>query len=180
MHQAPRFEHSNKSLVRKLNKAIYSLKQSPRARFQKLAHILSRLGFFASVCDLSLFIKVTPQSTTYVLVYVDDILVSGNSPTFINSLKHNLSRTFALNDLGLLHYFLGIEINYTAKGDIHLSQKKYVLNLLRKAHMENAKPLNTPMTDNLKLTKEGHDLMDNPTLYHSVVGAFQYVTITRP
>lgn len=152
---------SNKTtkMVCKLNKAIYGLKQAPRAWFQRLAAALCQFGFVSSKCDPSLFIRITPHSTTYVLVYVDDILITGNSSTNIHTLKHNLNKIFSLKDLGLLHYFLGIEVKYKDSGDIHLCQKKYIQDLLTRAHMDKAKPINTPMVTNLKLTKHGHDLM---------------------
>lgn len=133
-----------------------------------------------SVCDPSLFIKVTSHTTTYILVYVDDILITSKYPTFINSFKARSLQSFSLKGLGVLHYFLGIEVSYVENGDIHLCQKKYIQDLLARAHMDKAEPLNTSMTTNLMLTKQGHNLMSNSTLYKSIVGALQYVTIIKP
>lgn len=154
-----------------INKAIYGLKQAPRAWFDRLAKTLQSFGFIASKCDPSLFINITPHATTYVLVYVDDILITGSSLFFSNSLKHLLHKEFALKDLGLLKYFLGIEVSYNPDGSMHLSQRKYIQDLLVKANMHKAKPINTPMVSGLKLTKQGANLMSNPTLYRSIVGA---------
>lgn len=82
--------------------------------------------------------------------------------------------------MGLLKYFLGIDVTYTSDGSLHLSQHKYIQDLLVKANMHKAKPINTPIVSSLKLTKEGADLMSNPSLYRSILGALQYATITRP
>lgn len=87
MEQPPGFEHENMNLVCRLNKVIYGLKQAPRAWFQRLAIVLCNFGFVSSICDPSLFIQVTPHTTTYILVYVDDILITGSSPTYIQILK---------------------------------------------------------------------------------------------
>lgn len=78
MSQPPGFEIGDSSMVCKLEKAIYGLKQAPRAWFEKLASTLVRFGFTSSKCDLSLFIQITSSHITYVLVYVDDILVTGS------------------------------------------------------------------------------------------------------
>lgn len=81
------FDHANKTLVCKLNKAISGLKHAPRASLRRLATTLCNFGFVASVCDPSLFIRITSHTTTYILVYVDNILITGNSPAFFDSLK---------------------------------------------------------------------------------------------
>ena len=78
-----------------------------------------------------------------------------------------------------MHYFLGIEATTTPSGCIHLSQQKYIHDLLTKAGMASAKPMPTPMLSSLKLSAHGSAKFDDPSLYRSVVGALQYVTITR-
>lgn len=96
MQQPPRFEHSNPTLVCRLNKAIYGLKHDPRAWFEKLATVLQQFGFVASRVDPSLFIRHTNRSVTYVLIYVDDIMITGINVEYITSLKHNLNMKFFL------------------------------------------------------------------------------------
>lgn len=133
MEQPVGFEHRDKSLVCKLHKALYGLKQAPRIWFEKLASTLHKFGFESSKCDSSLFIRVTPQHSTYILIYVDDILITRSSMEIIASLVKNVNKAFALKDLGDLNYFLGIEVKKLEDGSLHLSQTKYIKDLLSKA-----------------------------------------------
>ena len=86
MTQPQGYEVGHGNLVCKLNKALYSLKQAPRAWYNKLTTALHSLGFHSTKSDTSLLIRVTPNSVTYILIYVDDIIVTGNSPTYITEL----------------------------------------------------------------------------------------------
>ncbi|OIW12049.1 hypothetical protein TanjilG_24473 [Lupinus angustifolius] len=180
MQQPLGFQHSNKSLVCRLHKAIYGLKQAPRQWFEKLKSTLVSFGFAVSRCDNSLFILNTNSYKIHVLVYVDDIVITGSSIEQIRKIITQLSTTFALKQLGTLDYFLGIEVKSLSDGRLFLSQSKYVRDLLEKANMSNAKPINSPMVHTVKLTKEGSNHLENPSLYRSIVGALQYATITRP
>ena len=110
MSQPPGFEDSNKQIVCKLHKAIYALKQAPRAWFDKLKVTL-RFQFRSHKCDSSIFVYTDSRNTViYMLEYVDDIIVTGNNPMFIKSLVTKLNTEFSLKDLGNLNYFLGIEV----------------------------------------------------------------------
>jgi histone deacetylase 1/2 len=180
MSQPPGFESCNKGLVCKLHKALYGLKQAPRAWFEKLSTMLKTLGFKSSRCDPSLFIFSTPAATVYILVYVDDIIITGSSPPLIDRLISKLNTAFSLKDLGQLDYFLGIEVKHLPNGCLFLSQSKYVRDLLSRVKMDDSKGISTPMVGGQQLTKEGTSAFDDPTLYRSVVGALQYATITRP
>ena len=91
--------------VCKLNKALYGLKQAVRAWFEKLHFTLVLLGFSPTKSNSSLFIQVTAQHTLSVLVYVDDVIIIGDSKVAITSIISNLNGTFSLKDLGPLHYF---------------------------------------------------------------------------
>ena len=85
-----------------------------------------------------------------------------------------------MKDLGKLHYFLGIEVAWLADGSLHLSQTKYIRDLLQRAVMLDANPQPTPMVSTSRLTIGGSVAVENPTLYRSIVGALQYITLTRP
>ncbi|KAF7841216.1 Retrovirus-related Pol polyprotein from transposon TNT 1-94 [Senna tora] len=102
--------------------------------------------------------------------------VTGSSATFISRLKSKLTAEFALKDLGYLHYFLGIEVQQLPDGSLHLSQGKYINDLLCKAKMESAKSLSTPMVSSVKLVKEGVNLMNDPHLYRSKEAGRQVLT----
>lgn len=168
MQQPPGFESSDKALVCKLHKAIYGLKQAPRAWFERLASTLVKLGFNTSKCDPSLFTLTSNGHCVIILVYVDDIIITEDNLDLIESLTSKLNDEFALKQLG------------NHDGSLLLSQSKYILDLLAKANMQDAKGINTPMISSLKLSKHGTDVLQDPTFYRSIVGALQYVTITRP
>jgi len=99
----PNFLHH----VCKLHKAIYSLKQAPRAWFSKLSNKLIQLGFIGSKADSSLFLYRTQSITIFMLIYVDDIIITASDPAAITNLLQLLNADFAVKDLGDLHYFLG-------------------------------------------------------------------------
>lgn len=115
------------------------------------------------------------------LVYVDDIVIVGSSQRAVAQLIHQLTSSFPIKDLGSLHYFLGIEVAHNS-GGITLSQHKYATDLLHRAHMENCKPISTPMSVSNKLLQaSGRALGENDIFkYRSMVGGLQYLTLTRP
>lgn len=180
MQQPPGFESSDKKLVCRLQKAIYGLKQAPRAWFERLATTLIQFGFQTSKCDPSLFTFTSDGHHVIMLIYVDDIIVTGDHLPLIQSLTNKLNEQFALKQLGDLEYFLGIEVKRLQDGSLFLSQTKYVRDLLAKANMLDAKSLPTPMISSAKLSKHGTDLLEDASFYRSIVGALQYATITRP
>ncbi|RVW44415.1 Retrovirus-related Pol polyprotein from transposon RE1 [Vitis vinifera] len=180
MHQPQGFiDPVNPNYVCKLNKSLYGLKQAPRAWFEKLHQALGILGFSSTKSDQSLFINITPTHSTYILVYVDDILITGNNDQFVQHVITQLNNQFALKDLGDIDYFLGIQVKHTSAG-MHLSQAKYISNLLQKTKMLHVKPVPTPMVSNQSLSNSGSAPFNNTQLYRSIVGALQYATITRP
>ncbi|CAL8990582.1 unnamed protein product, partial [Prunus brigantina] len=126
--------------------------------------------------DSSLFIK-SGSSLILVLVYVDDIIVTGNNNAACQALIQQLSEKFPIKDLGPLHYFLGLEVKCTASG-LFLSQTKYACDLLQRTDFLGAKPCATPL-GSYKLDNSGM-LLSDPTFYRSTVGALQYLTWTRP
>jgi len=178
MVQPPGFESSDMSLVCKLHKALYGLKQAPKAWFERLKSSLLSFGFKSSRCDPSLFILHTQAHCIFILVYVDDIIITGNSKLAIKNLVHQLNSEFSLKDLGILDYFLGIEVHHSPSGSLLLSQTKYIKDLLQKANMINANSMPSPMASSTKLSKFGS--VSDPTFFRSIVGALQYATITRP
>jgi histone deacetylase 1/2 len=115
-----------------------------------------------------------------VLVYVDDIIITGSSLSHIQQLISKLNAEFALKQLGVLDYFLGIEVFHLPNGSLLLSQAKYIRDLLSKAKMETANGMPTPMASSLKLSKVGSVPVEDPTHFRSIVGALQYATLTRP
>ncbi|KAM3405620.1 hypothetical protein ACQJBY_008243 [Aegilops geniculata] len=117
----------------------------------------------------------------YLLVYVDDIILISSSATAADRLVAALSGDFAVKDLGALHFFLGLEVSRSSAG-LTLTQKKYSLDLLRRAGMLKSKHAITPMSATDRLSALDGDLLssDDATEYRSLVGGLQYLTITRP
>ncbi|KAK9207149.1 hypothetical protein WN943_017434 [Citrus x changshan-huyou] len=165
--------------VCKLQKALYGLKQAPRAWYDRLKGSLVQWGFRSSKSDTSLFFKHIGRNVLIILVYVDDILITGSSEVYISEVISLLSSEFALKDLEDFNYFLGVEVTPSAEG-LHLSQTKYVGDILRKAHMLESKGCNTPISVADKLQKDKGCSFTNPSLYRSIIGSLQYLTLTRP
>jgi histone deacetylase 1/2 len=165
--------------VCKLVRSLYGLKQAPRAWFQRFSDYLLELGFEESKADYSLFIYRDGNIFLFLLIYVDDILLTGNSSAHIDTLIGQLNKQFSMKDLGPLNYFLGIELQHTTLG-LHLTQTKYVHDLLKRTQMEDAKPLSSPAVSGKRLSLHDGELLPDPTTYRSTVGALQYLTLTRP
>lgn len=120
------------------------------------------------------------SSIAYFLVYVDDMVLTGNCPQFLHSFFQQLNNSFSLKELGDLDYFLGIEVKSQPSGALLLTQRKYIRDLLLKTAMHEAKPIATPMSSSSKFSKTGSPHFSDPSFFISVVGALQYATITRP
>ncbi|CAH9056104.1 unnamed protein product, partial [Cuscuta epithymum] len=180
MVQPPGFQAQDPSLVCKLHKSLYGLKQAPRAWFHKLTSVLYTAGFQQSKCDPSLLFFMSPGIQIYILIYVDDILVIGNDSYAIQNLIQKLHSSFSLKHLGDIDFFLGIEVRKLGDGSLHLSQTKYVRDLLYQTGMLDSKGVKTPMISSCKLTNTGSPCLPDPSTYRSVVGTLQYATLTRP
>ncbi|KAM1466444.1 hypothetical protein ACFX2I_031643 [Malus domestica] len=165
--------------VCKLHKSLYGLKQAPRAWNDRFTKFLFTLGFQSSYADSSLFIKHDGTSIVVLLLYVDDIILTGDSDEGVHSVIQQLTTEFDMKDLGLLRYFLGLEIEYHSQG-LFVHQSKYVKDLLHKTAMSDCKYCVTPSYPNHKLLKHSSPPYKDPTTYRSIVGALQYLTFTRP
>ncbi|KAK6157457.1 hypothetical protein DH2020_011705 [Rehmannia glutinosa] len=146
--------------------------------FTKLKQFLVSLEFKISVSDNSLFFKKVDGHLLVVLIYVDDILITGGNNVAIFDLIKILGQRFALKTLGDVSYFLGLEVTRNSAGMV-LTQIKYVTDLLNKTHMLNCNPCSTPLSTTHKLTLSDSAPFDQPTVYRSTIGALQYLTITR-
>jgi hypothetical protein len=181
MKQPPGYEDKqHPNYVCRLDKAIYGLKQAPRAWYSILSSKFQMLGFVPSKGDTSLFFLSNKHVSMYVLIYIDDIIVSSSSQGATDALLKNLERDFALKDLGELHYFLGIEVTKTKEG-ILLTQQKYATELLKRVGMIGCKPCSTLLSTSDKLSAHIGDLLgpNDATNYRSIVGGLQHLTLTR-
>ncbi|GJX49867.1 ribonuclease H-like domain-containing protein [Tanacetum coccineum] len=179
MQQPPGFRDSqHPDHVCLLQRSLYGLKQAPRAWFQRFAAYAARVGFIHSRCDTSLFIYRRGSDTAYLLLYVDDIILTASSTAFLQSIIATLHAEFSMTDLGPLNYFLGISVTRNTSG-MFLSQQKYASELLERAGMLTCNPCRTPVDTDSKLSADG-DPVSDPTLYRSLAGALQYLTFTWP
>ncbi|RVW25069.1 Retrovirus-related Pol polyprotein from transposon RE1 [Vitis vinifera] len=134
--------------VCKLKKSLYGLKQSPRAWFGRFTKSMRAFGYRQSNSDHTLFLKKQHGKITALIVYVDDMVVTGNDSEERKAQQNYLSREFEMKDLGSLKYFLGIEVSRSSEG-IFLSQRKYALDLLQETGMSGCQPVNTPIEEDL-------------------------------
>lgn len=175
----PGFRTSDATQVCRLHKSLYGLKQAPRCWFAKLSESLKEYGFIQDVSDYSLFTFVQGDIRLHVLIYVDDLIISGSSPEAIQVFKDYLSFCFHMKDLGHLKYFLGIEVARSPTG-IYLCQCKYVLDIISDSGLLGAKPASHPIEQNHQLGKSTAALLPNPSLYRRLVGRLIYLGTTRP
>jgi hypothetical protein len=164
--------------VCRLKKSLYGLKQAPRAWFGRFAAHLLSLGFTEAKTDASLFIFHRGTDIVYLLLYVDDIVLTASSDGLLRRTIDALQQEFSMKDLGPLHHFLGLSVT-RQHGSMHLSQRHYVLEILERAGMSDCKPCSTPIDTHSKLSANG-DPVDDATDYRSIAGALQYLTFTRP
>lgn len=135
MDSPPRFEEKFQSRICKLKKSLYGLKQSPRAWFEKFIKSVKGQGYAQAQSDHSMFFKHSKDGKIAVLiVYVDDIILTGDKLIEMERLKKSLASNFEIKDLGTLLYFLGMEVARSRKGLV-VSQRKYVLDLLKETGM---------------------------------------------
>nr|GFA06200.1 ribonuclease H-like domain-containing protein [Tanacetum cinerariifolium] len=153
--------------------SLYGFKQASRAWFQRFTSYITRVGFSHSRRDSSLFIYRQGTDTTYLLLYVDDIVLTASSERFLQQVICSLHKEFAMTDLGPFNYFLGISVTRDSSG-MFLSQKKYAIEILDRAHMINCNPSRTPIDTESKLGSDG-DPVSDPTLYWSLAGTIQTV-----
>ncbi|XP_048436096.1 uncharacterized mitochondrial protein AtMg00810-like [Pyrus x bretschneideri] len=171
-------EHPN--YVCKLVKSLYGLKQAPRAWNSKFTTYLPTLGFVVLDSDTSLFVKTQGADVVILLLYVDDIIITGSSSFLVQQVIDALGEVFEMKDMGQLTFFLGLQITYQANGDLFISQSKYIQDLLKKAGLESCKPCSTPCKPHTQLLKDEGTPLPAPTMFRSLVGALQYLTFTRP
>ena len=178
MEQPPGFVAQGEiGRVCRLRKSLYGLKQSPRAWFGKFSEVIEKFGMQKSKSNHFVFYKNSQAGIILLIVYVDDIIITENDMAGISSLKSFLHDHFHTKNLGMLKYFLGVEVMRN-KRRIFLSQRKYVLDLLSKTGKLAAKPCQSLMAQSLHLTREGQ-LFEDLERYRRLVGKLNYLTVTR-
>ncbi|KAM0029839.1 putative RNA-directed DNA polymerase [Helianthus debilis subsp. tardiflorus] len=163
--QPPGFEkEGQEGMVFKLHKALYGLKQAPRAWYSRIDGYLVQHGYKRSQSEPTLYIKRGGTGDVIIL---------------LAEFKEKMIKEFEMTDIGVLNYFLGLEVNQQSKGTF-LSQQKYARDLLRRFGMQQCKPVSTPMNANDKLQREDGGAAADEFMFRSLVGGLIYLTHTRP
>ncbi|KAH9796155.1 retrovirus-related pol polyprotein from transposon RE1 [Citrus sinensis] len=179
MELPPGFDKEGRGLVCRLKKSLYGLKQSPRAWFDRFSRAIRQQEYKQAQTDHTLFYRHKDGKITVLIVYVDDIILTGNDIVEIKRLKKILATEFDIKDLGSLRYFLGMEVARNNTG-ISVSQRKYVIDLLKETGMIGCKPVDTPMDANLKLGDLKDSIPVERGRYQRLVGKLIYLSHTRP
>jgi hypothetical protein len=136
------------------------------------------LGFTKTSADPNLYFKVEDGEPVILLLYVDDLFLTG-AKRLITECKRKLAAEFEMKDLGMMHYFLGLEVWQRSDG-IFLNQGKYDVEILKRFEMLDCKAMVTPIVSNLKLLQDTTSEIVDSTLYRQIVGSLMYLTNTRP
>lgn len=184
MKQPPGFvSKGQEDKVCRLRKSLYGLKQSALTWNRHVTEILTKLKFKRSVADPCLYTRTEKNgSITYILLYVDDLLVVGENESSTIEIKKQLDNYFEVRDLGEATYYLGIKIERNQKGDISLSQETKVKQMIQLHGLTDAKPAKTPMeTGFLSGDTTDSRLLSSSHQYKQVIGSLLYLaTVSRP
>lgn len=165
--------------VLKLKKALYRLKQAPRAWNTRIDTYFKENGFKQCPYEHALYVKKNGGNMLFVALYVDDLIFMGNNGKMILDFKSKMTQEFEMTDLGLMKFFLGLEVRQERTG-IFVSQEAYAKEILKKYKMTHCNSVSTPMEPGVKLSKfDGGERVD-ASKYRSLVGSLRYLTCTRP
>jgi hypothetical protein len=167
------------SLVCRLKKSLYGLKKALRAWYAKMDSYLLSQNFVRCKSDPNVYMLRTVDSLLLLVMYVDDLLITGCSSSTIVAVKRILHDKFFMMDMGPLHFFLGLEISQDASS-IKLSQVKYARDLLERFHMTNCKFSLTPFLSRVKLEDGGETPLVDNRLYRQLVGSLLYLKYSKP
>jgi hypothetical protein len=167
-----------KSHLCRLKKDLYGLKQAPRAWYGHIDSFFTSLGFTNSKANSNLYFKIMNNEPLILLLYVDDLFLTGEEKLIVEC-KRRLASEFEMKDLGLMHYFLGLEV-WQSPERIFLNQGKYMVEILKRFDMLECKPMNTPMEAKLKLLVDTSSELIDATLYRHIIGSLMYLMNTRP
>jgi len=162
-----------------LKKALYGLKQAPRAWYGRIDDYLTGSGFQKSLSEATLYVKRFNDDVLIISLYVDDLLVTGSNTVQVAEFKLNMMQVFEMTDLGLMKFFLGMEIMQNIE-EIFICQKKYSREILKKFQMDNCKPTATPMNQKDTFSKEDGTARVDEEKFRSLIGCLLYLTATRP
>jgi hypothetical protein len=166
-------------LVLRLSKALYGLRQAPRAWNIRLDKSLKNLGFRRCVQEQAVYTRVEGRAAVLIGVYVDDLIVTGDDPKQIQAFKQQMTKQFEMSNLGLLSYYLGIEVSQQERC-LTLKQTGYAVKVLTQFGMMDCNPTKYPMEQRAQLHKDPDGQLVDATEYRRVIGCLRYLLHTRP
>ena len=165
--------------VYRLKKALYGLRQAPRAWNAKLDITLKKMGFQQSAHEAAVYRRGSGEDLLLVGVYIDDLIITDTDGRGVEDFKAAMKDRFKMSDLSLLCFYLGVEVHQDAKG-ITLCQSNYAQRILELGNMQGCNPAATPMEEKLKLSRESTAEEVDATLYRRLMGSLRYLVHTRP
>ncbi|GJU98075.1 retrovirus-related pol polyprotein from transposon TNT 1-94 [Tanacetum coccineum] len=165
--------------VYRLKKALYDLKQAPRAWYDTLSRFLLDNKFSKGAVDPTLFTRKTGKHILLVQIYVDDIIFASTDPKACDLFSNEMSSKFQMSMMGQMSFFLGLQVSQNP-GGIFINQSKFALEILKKFGMDSCDPVDTPMVDRLKLDEDPLGIPVDQTRFRSMVGSLMYLTASRP
>jgi hypothetical protein len=179
MEQPPGYVRNDSSLVCRLEKSLYGLNQAPQDWYAKMDNFRIDTGFSRFHYDPNVYTKKVGIHLIILVLYVDDLILTGSDSKILNHVKTSLKKKFEMTDLGFLHYFLGLQVLQTNE-EIFISQSKYACDLLRRFHMDDCKLAPSPFHSGFKLTATCTSPKVDATLYRQLVGSLLYLNHTHP
>lgn len=166
MRQPPGFmKKGEEQKAYRLNKALYGLRQAPHAWNNHINSLLIRLGFQKCTMEFGIYVKsVAKQSILIIILYVDDLIMTGDSEDEIEEFKRRMKEEFEMTELGNLSYFLGPKLLQTTDG-MFLHQRRHINEVLKRFNMENCNNASIPVMANMKLTNQTDEKKVDATMY---------------
>ncbi|GJT88414.1 retrovirus-related pol polyprotein from transposon TNT 1-94 [Tanacetum coccineum] len=165
--------------VYKLKKALYCLKQAPKAWYDRLKAFLIKHEYKIGMVDNTLFTKKKSSNLIIVQIYVDDIIFGSTCQDMCDEFSKIMHDEFEMSMMGELNFFLGLQIKQMEDG-IFFNRSKYIKEMLKKFGLEESKPMKTPMSSDTKLTKDEECESVDSTMYRGMIGSLLYLTTSRP
>ncbi|GJT76993.1 retrovirus-related pol polyprotein from transposon TNT 1-94 [Tanacetum coccineum] len=172
-------DQDNPSHVYKLKKAIYSLKQAPRAWYDMLSSFLISQHLSKGAVDPTLFTRQAGNDLLLVQIYVDDIIFASTNTAMCNEFANQMTTKFKMSMMRQMSLFLGLQISQSPRG-IFINQSKYAYEIVKKYGMLSTDSVDTPLVEKSKLDEDLQGKQVDTTLYRGMIGSLMYLTSSGP
>ncbi|GJS95496.1 retrovirus-related pol polyprotein from transposon TNT 1-94 [Tanacetum coccineum] len=172
-------DQDNPSHCSTSSKALYVLKQAPRAWYDMLSSFLISQQFSKGAVDPTLFTRHAGNDILLVQIYVDDIIFASTNTAMCNEFANQMTNKFKMSMMGQMSFFLGLQISQSPRG-IFINQSKYASKIVKKYGLHSTDSVDTPMIENKKLDEDLQGKQVDATLYRGMIGSLMYLTASRP